>query len=99
MWAGKTRGFLEHLWSGRADPGVSHIHNRMPVTAELSDLLGINFQQQVGPMSMPVRCGMDVGHLEAAPRDSSQDPHQRALRVAIVDVECVHFSFSQKLLM
>src|SRR5438034_1428157 len=95
MRAGKTRSFFEHLWSGRADPDVSHIHNRMPVTAELSNLLGVNFQQQVGAMRMPVRCGMDVGHLEAAPRDGGQDPHQGTLRVAIVDVICMHVTFSK----
>ena len=90
MWAGKTRGFLEHLWSGRADPGVSHIHNRMPVTAELSNLLLIDFEKEVGAMTSAVCRGLQILNAEASAGNGGEDPHQSALRVAIVDVKCVH---------
>ncbi len=70
---------------------------RVPVAAELAYLLGIDLEKQVRAMYVACRCRMHVGDLDAAAGDGSEDPHQRALRVAIVDVECVHFCFSLEL--
>ena len=90
MRAGKTGSFFEHLWSRRADPDVRHINNRVPVTAELAYLLGIHIEKQVRAMYVACRCRVHVWDLEPASGNRGEDSHQGALRVAIVDVKCVH---------
>ena len=46
----KSCSGAEHFRRRTADTHIRDIHNRMPVTAELADLLGINFKQNVCAM-------------------------------------------------
>ena len=47
MWPGKSRSRFEHFGRGSAHTNVGDIHNRVPVAAELTDLLRVDFQKKV----------------------------------------------------
>ena len=99
MWAGKSGGGFQHIGRGDTHAHISNIHNRVPVAAELSDLLRVDLQQQVSAMAVAGGVGEHVMDFQAASGNSGENPHQRALCVAIVDVKCVHFLLLPKLLM
>ena len=70
---------------------VGHIHNRVPIAAELANLLLIDFEKEVGAMTSAVCRGLQILNAEASAGNGGEDPHQRALRVAIMDVKCVRY--------
>jgi hypothetical protein len=72
---------------------ADHIHYGVPVAAKLPNLLGINIQKQRDFMLVLRGLSLDVRHIDAATRSRIENPHQRALRIAIVDVKDVHVSF------
>jgi len=84
-------GKLHHVVRRRAGVNAHNINDRMPVTEELSDLLGIELKQQRNLVVVPVRLSLDIGHIDRTARNRVQYAHQRALRIAIVDMESVHF--------
>jgi hypothetical protein len=54
------------LRRGDTDTHIRYIHDRVPVAAELPNLLGIDLQQQVGAMSVGDRASVHVWDLDAA---------------------------------
>jgi len=98
MWPGKSCSGFEHFWRWCADSDISNIYNRVPIAAELANLLLIDFEKEVGAMTSAVCRGLQILNAEASSGNGGENPHQRALRVAIVDVKCVHV-FSQKIKM
>src|SRR5213594_723046 len=82
---------FHHVLGRRAGANAHNIHDRMPITEKLSDLLGIEFKQQRNFVIVSVRLGLDIGHIDRTARNRVQYAHQRALRIAIVDMESVHF--------
>lgn len=83
-------GKLHHVLGRRTGANAHNINDRMPVTEELSNLLGIQFKQQRNFVVVSVRLSLDIRHIDRAARNRVQYAHQRALRVAIVDMESVH---------
>lgn len=51
MRAGKAGKRFEHFGSRIADAHIRHVHNCMPVAAELTNLLGIDLQKKIGPVT------------------------------------------------
>ena len=90
MRTSESGGRFEHFGCGSADTNVGNIHNGVPVAAELANLLLIDFEKKVGAMTSAVCRGLQILNAEASAGNGGEDPHQRALRVAIVDVKCVH---------
>jgi hypothetical protein len=88
---GKAGGRLEHFRRGSAHADISDVYNRVPIAAELADLLLIDFEKKVGAMTSAVCRGLQILNTEASAGNGGEDPHQSALRVAIVDVKCVHW--------
>src|SRR6266566_2650295 len=81
---------FHHVLSRRAGANAHHIHDRMPITEELPDLLGIEFKQQRNSVIVSVRLSLDIRHIDRPARNRVQYAHQCALRIAIVDMESVH---------
>src|SRR5262249_4532018 len=69
---------------------INHIHYRMPITRKLPNLLGIHVEQQSDLVPLVDRFCLHVRHLDAAPRNRGENPHQRPLGVAIEDVKDLH---------
>src|SRR5215471_2974853 len=62
--------------------------------AELANLLFVDFQKQICAMAGAVCRGLQIFDAETSAGNGCEDPQQRALCVAIVDVKCVHGSCS-----
>src|SRR5690242_442353 len=90
MWAGDER--FQQVRGWRAVLHIGDIHDGVPIAAELADLLGSDFEQQVSTIAIAGSSGANVVHIERTAGNGGQDAHQRALRIAIVDVKCVHVS-------
>lgn len=50
MRSRKRSRILKHFWRRYADTHIRYVHNRMPVAAELANLLGIDIEQQISAM-------------------------------------------------
>jgi len=96
MRRGKSCCGFQHFGCGSSNAYIGDIHDRVPVAAELADLLGVDFEKQISPMHVAGGTGVHVRDLEAAAGNGGEDPHQRALGVAIVDVKCVHVGLSSQ---
>src|SRR5215467_11066695 len=87
----KRRGqIFNHLRSRCADPNIDDIDNRVPVAAKLANLLRIHFEQEISAEGAIHGSGVQVRDINSAARDRSQDAHQCALRIAILNMKCVH---------
>src|SRR5580692_5581152 len=75
------------------------IHDRIPLSVKLADLLVVDFQQHGDREILPSSLGMHRSKLKRTSRDRVEDAHQCALSVAIADVKDLHVrSLSQFLL-
>src|SRR5262245_23335970 len=90
MWSRKSCGGAEHFGRWRAYANIGHVHNRVPVATELANLLLIDFENEVGAMASTTCRGLQVFNTEPPARDGGKNPHQCALRIAVVNVKCVH---------
>lgn len=90
MRSRRSSGRVQHFRRRSAHAYISDIHDRMPVAAKLANLLGIDIEQQVCAMPGTSGARAHVLDIKSAARNRSQDPHERALRIAIMDVKCVH---------
>src|SRR5262249_8516768 len=68
-----------------------HIHDGIPITPQLPDLLRCHFEQQRRLMAVRIGFGLNIRQIQRPPRCGIDDPHQRSLRIAIVNVKYVHF--------
>ena len=69
---------------------IDHIHDRLPLSAKLSDLFVSDIQQDGYGMFLSGRIGVNRIKIESPARNCIQNAHQRALGVAIADVEDLH---------
>ena len=90
MRTSEACGVLKHLRRREPDSHIHYIHDRVPIAAELAHLLRVYIQQQVSAMRRPRSDRDNIRHLDASSRYCGQNAHQCALRVAIVNVKCMH---------
>src|ERR1700733_4185658 len=76
----------------RTDADIGDIHNREPVAAQLSNLLGVHLEQQrdFAGLLVGFGLGVNVGEFDGASGNRGQNAHQGALRIAIVNVKTLH---------
>lgn len=72
---------------------LSHIHDGVPVAAKLPYLFRSEIKKQGHGVAVYRRRRLHEWHLDATARNSIQDPHERALRIAIANSENLHLCF------
>jgi hypothetical protein len=69
---------------------LDHVRDGIPFAIQLADLLGIHLERQRNLMIVFSRRGFDRVQNQTAARSCVQNPHQRALRIAIAKVKGLH---------
>lgn len=75
MRAGECCARFKLLRRRAAETNIRYIHNRVPIAAQLANLLGINFEKQVGAMKHAVRFRANVRNFNSSPGNGSKDAH------------------------